>query len=618
MCLLRHNHQSFGILWFASCLLAGLATAVTLMFPLAEEPVKAGPAAHTYNLLPLYFIENRGQLDDRITYYVQGHDKTIYFTPGGLTYSLRSEKSSERWILKLDFVGANPHVRPHGEKQTQASFNYFSGRRENWHTGIRTYHSIVYADLWPGIDLTYEGTLNRMKYAFVVKPGADPNQIRLAYRGADRVAVNSEGELEVSTPEVTFNDEEPVSFQRSNSGRESGQEVGVEAAYRIEGRDDSGTTVYGFQIGEYDRSRELLIDPAVLVYAGYIGGTGQDYGIGIAVDAAGNAYVTGLVDSPAESFPVTVGPDLTYGGLNDAFVAKIKADGTGLVYCGYIGGAGRDQGYGITVDGQGYAYVAGLTTSDQTTFPVLGGPGLTHSGFGDAFVAKIQPDGTGLVYCGYIGGNDGDGANSIAVDNEGNAYVTGFTGSFQGFPALVGPDLSYNLNVDAFVAKVKADGTGLVYCGFIGGALIDQGNGIKVDAAGNAYIVGNTSSNQNTFPVVVGPDLSLNVTQDVFVAKVRADGTGLTYCGYIGGRESEFGNGIAIDSAGNAYIGGWTTSSESSFPVKVGPDLTFNGSPASPDAFVAKVRFDGTGLDYCGYIGGNDFDQGFALAIDNQ
>jgi uncharacterized protein (TIGR03437 family) len=249
---------------------------------------------------------------------------------------------------------------------------------------------------------------------------------------------------------------------------------------------------------------------------------------------------------------------------------------------------------------------------------VLVGPGLTHSGFGDAFVAKIQPDGTGLVYCGYIGGNDGDGANSIALDNEGNAYVTGFTGSFQGFPALVGPDLSYNLNVDAFVAKVKADGTGLVYCGFIGGSSIDRGNGIKVDVAGNAYIVGDTSSNQNTFPVVVGPDLSLNVTQDVFVAKVKADGTGLTYCGYIGGRESEFGNGIAIDSAGNAYIGGWTTSSESSFPVKAGPDLTFNGSPASPDAFVAKVRFDGLGLDYCGYIGGSDFDQGFALAIDNQ
>ena len=361
-----------------------------------------------------------------------------------------------------------------------------------------------------------------------------------------------------------------------------------------------------------------MIDPAVLVYSGYVGGTGQDYGVGIAVDTAGNAYITGLVDSPAASFPVTVGPDLTYGSLNDAFVAKIKADGTGLVYCGYIGGAGRDQGYGVAVDSQGHAYVAGLTTSDQTTFPVLAGPTLSHSGFGDAFVAKIQPDGAGLVYCGYIGGNEGDGATSIALDDAGNAYVTGFTGSFQGFPAVVGPDLSYNLNVDAFVAKVKADGTGLEYCGFIGGASFDQGNGIKVDATGNAYIVGNTSSNQLTFPVVVGPDLSLNVTQDVFVAKVRADGTGLTYCGYIGGRESEFGNGIALDSAGNAYIGGWTTSSESSFPVKVGPDLTFNGSPASPDAFVAKVRFDGMSLDYCGYIGGSDFDQGFALAIDNQ
>jgi len=370
---------------------------------------------------------------------------------------------------------------------------------------------------------------------------------------------------------------------------------------------------------------KVRADGTGLVYAGYIGGASSEGGSGIAVDAAGNAYVTGTVTSPqsifpVSTFPVKVGPRLTYGGgPYDAFVAKVNAAGTALVYAGYIGGADGEFGHGIAVDAAGNAYVTGYTQSDQATFPVTVGPDLTYNGGGDAFVAKVRADGTGFVYAGYIGGAGWDPAYGIAVDAAGNAYVVGTTTSDQStFPVLVGPGLTFNGAEDAFVAKVRADGTGLVYAGYIGGAGNDYGLGIAVDAAGSAYVTGSTGSDESTFPVTVGPDLTYNgAASDAFVAKVRADGTGLVYAGYIGGTEYDQGNGIAVDAAGNAYVTGDTQSTEASFPVTVGPDLTYNGGfRFGGDAFVAKVRADGTGLIYCGYIGGADEDYGGGIAVD--
>jgi hypothetical protein len=438
------------------------------------------------------------------------------------------------------------------------------------------------------------------------------------------VRLTEGGELEVSTPAGGFQDAEPVSYQEVE-----GQRVEVATAYAMEGEGDSGGQVYGFRVGAYDPSRSLVLDPAVLVYAGYIGGAGEDWASGIAVDAAGNAYVTGYTTSTEASFPVRVGPDLTFnGGSADAFVAKVRADGTALVYAGYIGGAYDDYGTGIAVDATGNAYVTGWTWSTETTFPVTVGPDLTFNGYYDAFVAKVAADGTKLLYAGYIGGVGSDQGLGIAVDATGNAYVTGWTASTEAtFPVTVGPDLTFNgSNYDAFVAKVGADGTGLVYAGYIGGAGWDGGSGIAVDAAGNAYVTGWTDSTEATFPVTVGPDLTFNGPHgtygyyDAFVAKVAADGTKLLYAGYIGGYEYDVGISIAVDATGNAYVTGWTASTEATFPVTVGPDLTFN-SPYGTyrtyyDAFVAKVAADGTKLLYAGYIGGVGSDQGFGIAVD--
>ncbi len=491
--------------------------------------------------MPLYFIENRGQLDSRVAYYVQGRDTTLYFTLDGMTMALtdpktreraskgrlekaslpresaRQPKSMSRWAVKLDFVGANPHPKIVAGDPTPAVVSYFKGPRENWKAGLATYGSILYSDLWPGIDLVFSGTANRLKYSFLVKPGADPARVRLAYRGVKGVRLNEAGQLEVETPAGGFEDDKPYAYQQVE-----GRRVGIKVAYALDRASPGGSHRYGFALATYDRSKPLVIDPAVLAYAGYIGGSGDDLGLGIAVDSSGSAYITGYTSSTEATFPETAGPDLTSNGFTDAFVAKVNPLGTALVYCGYIGGSDEDQGNGIAVDSSGNAYVTGSTASTFQTFPVTVGPDLHDNGGSDAFVAKVNAAGTALVYCGYIGGNNDDFGYGIAVDSSGNAYVTGQTLSTQAtFPVTIGPDLTANGDSDVFVAKVNAAGTALLYCGYIGGSGFDIGRGIAVDSSGNAYVTGSTVSTEATFPVAVGPDLTNNGgTDDAFVVKI--------------------------------------------------------------------------------------------------
>jgi uncharacterized repeat protein (TIGR01451 family) len=459
--------------------------------------------------LPLSFIENRGQTDPRVGYYVQGADTSLYFTRQGMTLALEDE--GEAWALQHRFVGARP-TEPQAGDRLPGVVSYFKGSPEEWETGIPTYSSVAYRDLWPGIDLVYSGTGTALKYDLVLRPGADPSQVRMAYRGAREVRPTSDGGLEVFVPGRTFREARPYSYQEIG-----GRRVPVPTSFVM----DEGDGSYGFRLGSYDPSRPLVIDPAVLLYAGYIGGNGDDEGRGVAVDGGGNAYVTGIAGSTEATFPVTGGPDTTHNVGFDAFVAKVDPAGTGLLYAGYIGGASDDGGLGVAVDGGGNAYVTGFTNSTEGTFPVTGGPDTTHNGGADAFVAKVDPTGTGLLYAGYIGGSTNEDGFGVAVDSGGNAYVTGWTHSSEAtFPATVGPDTTFNGGPDAFVAKVDATGTGLLYAGYIGGAGSDQGFGVAVDGGGNAYVAGWTDSSQATFPVAVGPDATYNLNTDAFVANV--------------------------------------------------------------------------------------------------
>jgi len=615
--------------------------------PGRQFSLPAGPFSPSFSLevqpdfgrMPLYFIPNRGQADERVDYYIQGKDKTIYFTPGGLTLTLTSADPSEsspppprmesrpqvaaakprrRYVVKLDFVGAEADVHPRGEEPTGAVVSYFRGKPDDWKTGLPTCSRIVYPGLWPGIDLIYSGTAGRLKYEFIVRPGADPSRIRLAYRGAEAVEVDEGGRLVVETAAGSFRDDVPAAHQDTGDKR-----ANVPLRYRVERPSQDGAFIYGFEVGEYDRTKALVLDPAVVVYCGFIGGIGDESAAGIVVDGSGNAYVAGFTSSDEASFPVKAGPDLEHNLNFDAFIAKVNSAGSGLVYCGYIGGAGDDYALGIALDGSGNVYVAGNTFSTEYSFPVTVGPDKTYNdwmseSYGDAFVAKVNSTGSSLVYCGYIGGISVDVATAIAVDDAGHAYVTGETSSRQGtgqFPVKVGPDLTHNGNDDAFVAKVASSGESLVYCGYIGGADNDRAMGIAIDATDNVYLAGHTDSTQATFPEKVGPDLSYNGNEDAFVAKVASSGESLVYCGYIGGWMSDEARGIAVDGNGNAFVTGSTASPETSFPVAVGPDLSHVGE-GFYDGFVAKVNPSGTGLVYCGYIGGSAHDFGQDIAVD--
>ncbi|MGE5397655.1 MAG: SBBP repeat-containing protein [Chitinophagales bacterium] len=608
-------------------------TGVTTSVP---EAGNQGPKTKTENMLadmPLFFIENQGQIDKQVLYYTEGGNQGLYFTPSGLTFTLTKSqeptntslnpeitgkglipqtKEQERWAVKLDFIGAN-NVKPYGEGLTPTQISYFKGQPEDWRTGLNTYSRIVYPELWPGIDLVFKGDSNGLKYEFTVAPGADPKQIKLAWQGAESVKINKQGGMEIRTPIGGFTDEAPIAWQGKNR-----QKIASSFCF------NSGMNKnqeWGFKLGNYDPTRILIIDPVVIDYSGYIGGSEDDYSSAIAVDSKGRAYVTGYTFSTEADFPVYAGPDIESSGNGsmDAFVARVSANGTSLDYCGYIGGSAHDYGYGIAVDSMGRAYVTGNTYSSETDFPVINGPYTTYNGNSEAFVARLSANGTSLEYCSYIGGSENDIGTAVAVDNNDRAYVTGYTSSSMNnkFPANGGPNTSQNGAMDVFIARVSANGTSLEYCGYIGGSGIDQGKGVAVDNYGRAYVTGFTVSTETqSFPLVGGLDRSYNGGDwDAFVARVKADGTGLEYSGYIGGSEYDEADAIAVDNSGRAYVFGYTRSGESqSFPVKEGPDTSYNGGG---DSFLASVATDGNSLEYCGYIGGQNVDKGYGIALDS-
>jgi hypothetical protein len=583
------------------------------------------------NNLPLYFIENRGQVDNRVKYYTKIRNGRVYFTGEEIVYQFlirdadkdsRQEKpfptesrtstgkasankasTIQEETIRVSFMGANGQVKPEGQEEQEAKFSYFRGNDpQKWVSGAPSYKKVTYRDLYPGIDLVVSGIEGRMKNEYVVRAGGEPATIRLKYEGAKGLRVNRKGQLEIQAATGMLIEDVPLSYQITN-----GQKREVKTEYRI-----AGDQTVQFQVEEFRKDTELIIDP--LTYSTFLGGSWTDIGYAIAVDGSGNAYVTGITSS--SDFPTTSGAyDTSFGGTyEDVFITKLNSLGSALLYSTFLGGTSADYAYAIVADASGNAYVTGRSSSSD--FPTTSGAFDTGlSGSSDAFITKIDSSGGALLYSTFLGGSSGDGGYAISVDGSGNAYITGYAGSTD-FPTTSG---AYDTTGggDAFITKLDSSGSALIYSTYLGGSSSEVGRGIAVDGSGNAYVTGTTTSID--FPTTSGTyDSTLNGDSDIFIAKLDSSGGVLLYSTFLGGEEylyiqghEEDGFGIAVDGSGNAYITGITTTPD--FPTTSGAYDTYENMF---DAFITKLNSSGSALLYSTFLGGSKHDFGNAISID--
>ena len=609
-----------------------------------QSPRKAASAAKTsypvnplpgYGNLPLAFEVNQGQTSSDVKFLARRGGSTLFLTATDAVLELNSGRRQERSFLRLKLAGANEKLSASGSDELPGKINYFIGKDSSkWRTNIPTYSKVRYAAIYPGIDLVYYGNDGRLEYDFVVSPGADPGTIHLVFNGANP-AIDNNGDLVLRAGHDEVRLEKPVVYQQRDG--HAGSQL-VDARYRL----TAGGEVT-FQLGSYDKSRSLVIDP-VLVYSTYLGGTSSDGAYRVFADASGNAYVTGGVDG---NFPTTPGAvQTTFGGFNsncteepifqcgDAFVTKMNPAGSALIWSTYIGGTSSDAGFAITADSSG-VYVAGQTSSSdfpvtagafQTTLPVTS----TRGGF----ITKLNSSGSALVYSTYLSGSTTDKLRGLAVDASGNAYVTGGTQSSD-FPVTANAfQKTLAGTSNAFVSKMNPTGTALAYSTFIGGTGSDAANSIAIDASGNAYITGGTISTD--FPTknpiqaafagggTTCPAQHASICGDAFVTELDPTGSALSFSSYLGGSGEDSGVGLVLDPAGNIYVSGGTDSSN--FPTTTGAfQTTFGGGStgctnageACGDAFLTKINAAKTAYVYSTYLGGTGDDvAGLGLAID--
>jgi hypothetical protein len=569
-----------------------------------------------------------------------------------------------RDVSKCMFIDANKNPEIIPIEETKLEVNYFIGNdKSKWHCDIPTSKAVLYKNLYKNIDLKVYGIEKQIEYDWIVKPGGNPADIKFEYKNVKRTRFDEEGNLLIETDFGELIHRRPVSYQEIGNER-----VEVEVEFKKVNKNTYGFIVGVYNKGHeliidpvvlaystylggglYDSGHGIAVDSngnvyvtgftesndfptlnqyqtrqtdadifitkidtnqagvSSLIYSTYLGGSGGEFGKGIAVDNSGNVYVTGYTNST--DFP-TLNQYQAAQGVYDAFVTMLdttQGGETGLIYSTYLGGGGSDDGFGIAVDSSGYIYVAGVTNS--TDFPTLNQFQI-HQGGNDFFITKIDPSQGGassLIYSTYLGGGGHDYCKGIAVDNSGYVYVTGSTESTD-FPTLnqYQADLGDSAR-DALLTKIDTTQSGascLIYSTYLGGGAIDESYGIAVDGSGNAYLAGQTNSID--FPILNQYQSEPgDMKYDVFITKVDTTQSGtssLIYSTYLGGSGQDYGKGIALDNSGYAYVTGWTESTD--FPTL----NQFQTDQGDVDALVIKIDTTQAGassLIYSTYLGGN-------------
>jgi uncharacterized protein (TIGR03437 family) len=594
--------------------------------------------AASFARLPLRFERNSGQTDEQVKFLARGSGYALFLTSNEAVVSLNRAAASKKGMrrpvvsrgepvagqgnsaptapatLQIKLAGANANAVPEGVDPLPGRTNYMLGNDPSeWRTGVESYSQVRYRNVYLRVDLVYYGSPQQLEYDLVVAPGASPRQIELEIAGASTLQLDPSGELVVSAGEQA-GAEPPVRMRRPVIYQQvAGRRHEIAGSYALRGENR-----VGFEIAAYDASLPLVIDP-VLMFSTYFGGSGYDQINAIATDASGNVYVAGSTSSA--DFPLASPFRGALASGTDAFVSKLSADGSQLIYSTFLGGNDFDSAQALAVDASGVATVGGYTYA--TNFPLAAAFQTRNNGSADAFVTRLNAGGSALVFSTYLGGGGDDAVYGLAMDGGGNTYITGQTGSGS-YPTTVGAAFrNRGSTVDAFVTKLPpAGGSTLVYSSFLGGNSDNEvGMGIAVDSAGSAYVTGYTLS--TNFPLAnafqgaraAGTCVDqgfLVPCYDAFVTKLAASGAALVYSTYLGGNGDDNASAIAIDSAGSAYVVGSTNSTN--FPTASPLQAVPGGLN---DGFIAKLSPAGTSLVYSTYVGGGVNDYADAVAVDS-
>ena len=610
--------------------------------PSKTQPQVAQPALRPdadFGNIPLYFIPNRGQADSRALFSARAEGFTLWATRNGLLFDQRSRSvtpgvtgpaqrsiggacspevtgpatrkhkgtgssgtprpdklSVGGAVTNLVFLGARPDVDVSAEGETAHRANFILGDDPaRWRTDIPTSSAIRYNGLYPGIDLKVYGSGRQVEYDWVVAPGADPAAIRFRYERARKTRLDAEGNLVVDSPAGEIAHKKPAAYQDLNGRR-------VAVACRYERLD---ADAYGFRIGRYDRRRPLVIDPLVIVWSSFIGGTREDEVRALAADAEGVVWVAGTTESA--DFPLASPLDAVMGGESDLFVASIIPAGNALFSSTFIGGAGMEYGFDLAVDPAGNPVVCGWTYSRN--FPVRNACDPTFNGGPtDGFLLKLSSSGDALLFSTFLGGRESDMARRLVLESTGTIVVTGVTYSTD-FPAVKAFDKTYGGSGDLFVTRFSADGRSRLFSTFLGGHDWDMVNGLALDAQGRIYVVGTTRSPD--FPVKNALYPKRSSGSDGFLTILNSTGKTLAASTFYGGRMNDTFFSVVVDPAGFIYLGGDSRSPD--FPTLAAYDPVHNGKD---DGVVLKLKPLASGIVYSTYLGGQNDDVVARLAVD--